>query len=802
VAAPKFKLKLTIEERILLHIRDYTKYEHNMQAPFALTQDGIAKAVSVVRSAIPRSMKKLVDKGIVNEQIGHVEGVIRRRKIYYLTTAGLMRAQEIIEKLEGLKCQARNTEGEVRELKISEINKFLGTDFSILELLDGLSENGVFDYPKYTARKAEAEGEKVTEEAFLAYIEKAPKLSFFIGRENELEKIRSWIDDPSRKVIVVHGIAGIGKTTLAIKIIDEFKSKKHLVWYSFHQWDTLRYFLKTISQFFGKLGRRELHRYLETEPIVDLNSIGEIIETALKELDVLLIIDDFHKAREEISPIFSLMLEILERLESTKMLIFSRNIIPFYDRRHVRIKKIVSELLLEGLSEGAAKELLEHRGLPGQELDSIYPLTGGHPLALELLGKEGDRASALNFDDMNMYIQEEIFSKVSEPDRDLLAYASVYRYGAPRDVLLEQIEGGFESLKALTSRALLQYGEGVYSVHDVIREFFYETLPASVRKNHHYKASQFYIDTIEDIETEASGFEESQKKDESIRTGFGLPKVYLQREIISISPVSQIVQTYPAQFSNQLMIAVIEGMYHLVYSERFQKAGELAASYGEYLIELDLSEELKELLEQIPLETLEDESQAMMLYHLGEIHNHLSDFEMAYYYFSNALEKFRLIHGESKDPKRMSLIYRRLGFIFERKSDLKQAKTYHEKSLELAEKAVDTFSVSDAYGALGWIYWNLGEHERANEYYNKCIDMADKISDMPGKAKLYLGICMTLAKRGELEEALEYYEKCLEILERNEDIFKLARSYEGMGDHYFRSIFSHFLQSKSKRTKK
>jgi tetratricopeptide (TPR) repeat protein len=189
----------------------------------------------------------------------------------------------------------------------------------------------------------------------------------------------------------------------------------------------------------------------------------------------------------------------------------------------------------------------------------------------------------------------------------------------------------------------------------------------------------------------------------------------------------------------------------------------------------------------------------MVLLLLGEVYNQLHEFEAAMNYYLEAVEAFRLIHGEVTDPKHMALIYRRMGFIYERREERESARECHEKSLMLAEKAKDALAISDAYGALGSLYWNNGEHERAQEFYDRCIGMADDIADMPARAKIYLGMCMALAKRGELEEALVYYEKCLDILERNEDIFKLARSYEGVGDHYLRSIFAQFMKSSERR---
>jgi len=772
----KFKLKLTIEERILSHIREYSKYEHNLQAPFALTQDGIAKAVSVVRSAIPRSMKKLADKGLVKEQIGHVEGVSRRRKIYYLTTAGLVRAQEINEKLERLNCVVVNQDGEEKEVRLSEVNKFLATNFSFLEILEGLTDDGKFDYKSYVVKKSTEIADDKDSGSYLYYTEKAPKLAYFTGRKIELETLKEWLDGGERKIIIVHGIAGMGKTTLALKLMHEYRSKAHIMWYNFHQWDTLRYFIKTLANFLAELGRRELQRYIETEPVLDLNTVGEILETALSETNTILVIDDFHKAREEIIPIFSLFLELFERRTGTRLLIFSRHIVPFYDRRHVRVKKLVGELRLEGLSISAAKELLEHRGLPGQDLDSIYSLTAGHPLSLELLESGADAEAAPDVRDISSYIQEEIFSKLPEDKRKVLAYASVYRYGAPMEILLEYAPGGFDTLQDLTKRALLEENKGVYTVHDLIKEFFYETQPVSVRTKNHEQAAVYYLNAMEGLYASDAGAERAQRLEKDLQQRFTARGNY-----------------------DPLGDTVSEALYQLIKSKQYVKAGELAAKHGEYLVQLDLAQELRELLSLLPLNELSPHSKAMVLLLLGEVYNHLRQFEAAMNYYTEAIEAFRLMHGEVKDPKHMALIYRRMGFIYERQDDWKKALEHHEKSLKLAEKAEDALAISDAYGALGWLYWNAGEHERANDYYDRCIDMAEHINDMPQRAKVYLGMCMSLARRGELEEALEYYEKCLDILERNEDVFKLARAYEGMGDHYLRSIFAQFMKANDRR---
>jgi AAA+ ATPase superfamily predicted ATPase len=44
-----------------------------------------------------------------------------------------------------------------------------------------------------------------------------PDVEPFYGREKELEKLRRWIVDDRSRLIVLHGLGGIGKTSLAVK---------------------------------------------------------------------------------------------------------------------------------------------------------------------------------------------------------------------------------------------------------------------------------------------------------------------------------------------------------------------------------------------------------------------------------------------------------------------------------------------------------------------------------------------------------------------------------------------------------
>ena len=45
-----------VQERILLHLRDYVDHADKVEVPFALSQMGIANAVAIARSNVPRAI--------------------------------------------------------------------------------------------------------------------------------------------------------------------------------------------------------------------------------------------------------------------------------------------------------------------------------------------------------------------------------------------------------------------------------------------------------------------------------------------------------------------------------------------------------------------------------------------------------------------------------------------------------------------------------------------------------------------------------------------------------------------------
>jgi len=84
-----------VQERILLHLRDYVDYADKVEVPFAISQMGIANAVAIARSNVPRAIAGMKESGHLIERQAHVSGVSRKRKAYFLTSDGVNLADDI-----------------------------------------------------------------------------------------------------------------------------------------------------------------------------------------------------------------------------------------------------------------------------------------------------------------------------------------------------------------------------------------------------------------------------------------------------------------------------------------------------------------------------------------------------------------------------------------------------------------------------------------------------------------------------------------------------------------------------------
>jgi signal recognition particle GTPase len=240
---------LNSEERIILHLSSYKEQKKKYDLPLAVTRKGIAKATGMGLSHASRQITNLKKKDHLITVRGRAKGKNRNQDFYFLNLDGIKHAQNLIKKLKKTKIRIIGLKGSPEITGFYSVMDHLKStnfrDATLTELCKFTNEEGVLDVRNLTKEKKK----KYVDSTF-----GAPKVIHFFGRVDEVSKLHNWIAEKDKhNIIFIHGMAGIGKTTLAAKLLEDYRSSKHLFWYEFHEMDTFRGVLFKLAGFLTDL---------------------------------------------------------------------------------------------------------------------------------------------------------------------------------------------------------------------------------------------------------------------------------------------------------------------------------------------------------------------------------------------------------------------------------------------------------------------------------------------------------------------------------------------------------------------
>jgi DNA-binding MarR family transcriptional regulator len=137
--------ELTFQEKTLIHLLNFKGMDDSFELPSGVTQKGIAEAIGAQRKHMPRILKKLKEKGYIIEERGRVLGSSQRMKVYILTWEGISNANKIKRYTESQIIKVRNKNGKLCELKICDVNSQIDGDFSLLDIINNITPEGIFE---------------------------------------------------------------------------------------------------------------------------------------------------------------------------------------------------------------------------------------------------------------------------------------------------------------------------------------------------------------------------------------------------------------------------------------------------------------------------------------------------------------------------------------------------------------------------------------------------------------------------------------------------------------------------------
>lgn len=139
------KCLLTVNEKMVLHLRRFDRYFDDFIVPPEVSQNGIAGALGTSQNHISKAAKKLLTLEAITSRLARVDGEPRRKKVYFLTTKGFQVAEEIRFKLSKKHLFIRDRSGMLKEILFKDLDHYLQGTGTGLDVILKASREGILD---------------------------------------------------------------------------------------------------------------------------------------------------------------------------------------------------------------------------------------------------------------------------------------------------------------------------------------------------------------------------------------------------------------------------------------------------------------------------------------------------------------------------------------------------------------------------------------------------------------------------------------------------------------------------------
>ena len=406
----------------------------------------------------------------------------------------------------------RSMEGDLLEVKAVEATKLLETDLSLLQILLHAQHEGVLTYGDIrfgSIRKVHSRGHAGTRSS-----DPAGRGAFDVRQpasdHTSRLRTRQRTGNAARLVckrhpcMVVHGIAGIGKSTLIAHWLQQhMETDPHLsvCWYTCQPWDRALGLATSLLHRFGIDESHDPYRIIETLPLTP----GADMDVDAWRRRLTAYMTDANTIRERFKDTaggppptgssFSTMSTTsvrsppLARLVAStgakgplRILLVSRTELSVYDRRDVHIRDTVRELPLKGLSLEATQAWLS--SLKAKDAPPAEEVPR-QPEAILWQWSCWNSTVKPTHKDWLRFLDEEILLRLPEQEKELLATLAVAESPVPWKTLADGVGwNGTPPDNLLKHGLLLELEEGMW-LHEALRERLLRDVgdPLEDRKN-------------------------------------------------------------------------------------------------------------------------------------------------------------------------------------------------------------------------------------------------------------------------------------------------------------------------------
>jgi DNA-binding MarR family transcriptional regulator len=485
------RVSISVIDRILLHLWEQDHQADHYLVTYEMTRPGIAEVCALHPPNVSRTMREIMAHGWVTEHTRNIRGDNRRQKTWQLTEDGRNEATERISSLRSSKILLRDRDNHLLEIRADEAATHLQANLTLLQILMHAQHEDVLNFGDIrfgTIVKSNNTNKpgsiSMLTGAHSTYHTRPPDTRRVHGRTSEKSSLETWYNSDT-PLFVLSGIAGCGKTTLVSFWIDDLvntNSNSELMYYPCQPWDTTLGIATSILHRLGihsQNSSQDPYNVIDAIPFkpgADINLdlyrrrlTAHLVDKENLRKDnlsnMLIILDDVHNIGPAAENFFGMLLQVAEDTQ-IRLLMVSRTNLTFYDRRDVHTRNRVKEFMLSGLSLEEISDWLGSLSMSKKApAEEIYQVTGGHPLALELLELYGKTLH----EDWLRFLDEEILNVMPADHRELLALLAVSERPVPWKILASAAGiSGKPPIEILERGLMLELSEGMW-IHEALR---------------------------------------------------------------------------------------------------------------------------------------------------------------------------------------------------------------------------------------------------------------------------------------------------------------------------------------------
>ena len=603
-----------------------------------------------------------------------------------------------------------------------------------------------------------------------------------MGRDRLLDDLRDELLVRRWKVLVLVGQGGIGKTSLAVKLLEacgvEVRTQRLTSACDFARVLYVR--VQEGLSFDGVVS--ELGRGLEVS-LSDGMQPGQMIDAligGLQRSHCLVVLDNLEDVLASGKALSvewgQLLWALVDRSHDSQVVITSREVpIDLADPRDVSgIPSSVSVRLerVDGIDDDASVELLRELGLRDSEVDLrwVAGRVAGQVQVLTLLAKWARKPGMLRqrpelvTADAKPILRVQL-GKLRESARDLLKRMCVLRVGIGLEGLTflrlyEEDESEFGRFWMATE--IQEPIEFDALDQDQTRELVNELVNVSL------------VDEQYDERVFAESYRLHRVIVEFMQDEYALELPELIKKVYSFyRSGSELHQ--PKRLED--LRPLLEAQHFAFQLGNYDEAESLIYKLEEYLEIWGYWSLIKSLCIQL-VNRLDDESQPYILQRIGLCHLNLSDFCQAESYYRQALE----LALANEDLRLTASLLGNLGSVERDRGNRNEAKSLYQNCLKIEERLNDSAGVAATYGVLGDIERDQDNWSRAERLYKKSLRIRQDLGDALGVASIYGQWGYMEFKRKEWRISKTLYQQSLKICRNHGYIEGEIRNYDLLGD--------------------